>query len=48
MTLADHLFEIGLSREPAPLYDLAASRHAAETGTVTAWAPKHPDDEPPF
>lgn len=46
--LAEHLREIGLLREAAPIVNLAASRYAAETGVITAWSPKHPDDEPPF
>lgn len=45
--LARHLEEIGITVLP-PLFDLAASRHAAETGTITAWMPARPGDQPPF
>lgn len=45
--LARHLEEIGITVSP-PLIDLKASLYAAETGTITAWTPARPGDQPPF
>lgn len=46
--LARHLADLFPMQAAPPLIDLAASRYAAETGTITAWTPARPGDQPPF
>lgn len=45
--LARHLADL-FPTQAAPVIDLVASRHAAETGNITAWTPARPGDQPPF